>query len=88
MGEATTQGHTPLKISSGLDPQRQWYLYNIREFVKEADKDTLCPLPTVPRPSTKRPPETRESSPPPKRARGSGRGGARGRGRGGATPRA
>ena len=38
----------------GLDPQRQWYLYNsIREFVTDNDKDTLCPLPSVPRPTTR-----------------------------------
>ena len=75
-------------VSAGLDPQRQWYLYNsIREFVKEVNKDTLCPLPTVPRPSTHRPPERCEPSPPPKRARGSGRRGARGSVRGGVTPR-
>ncbi|KAI0231800.1 hypothetical protein LSAT2_017840 [Lamellibrachia satsuma] len=68
-------------VSAGLDSQRQWYLYNsIREFVKYVNKD---PFPTP----THRPPERCEPSPPPKRARGSGRRGARSRGRGGVTPR-
>ncbi|KAI0231793.1 hypothetical protein LSAT2_017841, partial [Lamellibrachia satsuma] len=31
-------------VSAGLDPQRQWYLYNsIREFVKYVNKDPFHP---------------------------------------------
>ncbi|XP_069108896.1 LOW QUALITY PROTEIN: uncharacterized protein [Argopecten irradians] len=38
-------------MSKGLDPSRQWYLYdNIREFVKsESSKNNTCPKPTVPK---------------------------------------
>ena len=32
----------------GLDLARQWYLFNkIKQYVDEADKDTLCPKPTA-----------------------------------------
>ena len=37
----------------GLSAERQWYLYeNIRRFCPDADKDTTCPLPDVPKPGS------------------------------------
>ena len=86
------QSATDAVVPAGLNPQRQWYLYNsIREFVKDNDKDTLCPLPSVPWPTTR---QKRDSSPPPpKKASGGDRGarcgarsGVRNSRRGGATP--
>ena len=67
-------------VPAGLDAQRQWYLYNsIREFAKEEHRDILCPLPTVPKPTTQRQADSRENDlpPPAKRGRGSARGGRR-----------
>jgi hypothetical protein len=38
----------------GLSASRQWYLYEkIREFCPESDRDVTCPLPTVPKPSSR-----------------------------------
>ncbi len=35
----------------GLNADRQWYLYEtIRPFCQDRDKDTVCPLPSVPKP--------------------------------------
>lgn len=39
----------------GLSAERQWYLYEqIRPFCPEDDKDSTCPLPSVPRPGGSR----------------------------------
>ena len=39
---------------AGLSAQRQWYLYEkIREFCPVADRDLTCPLPSVPKPSSR-----------------------------------
>ncbi len=66
---------------AGLSLQRQWYLYDkIREFCPEPDRDVTCPLPSDPRPFSRRntpqpdlsPSPTPPSSPappPPKRQR-------------------
>jgi len=36
---------------AGLSPARSWYLFrNLRPFVKDPQKDLLCPLPSVPEP--------------------------------------
>jgi len=41
----------------GLPPDRQWYLYeHIREFCPDYSKDTVAPLPTIPKPSTRKSP--------------------------------
>ena len=42
----------PVAVSpAGMTPQRQWYLHDsIREFVREDQKDILCPRPDVPKP--------------------------------------
>ena len=63
----------------GLSPDRQWYLYEqIRPFCPPDDQDSVCPLPSVPRPGgskrgTPHPegvlPDSPASSPPPKRQR-------------------
>ena len=57
----------------GLSAERQWYLYEqIRPFCPDEDKDTTCPMPTVPKPgrSTPAPEEEVEETPcPPKRKR-------------------
>lgn len=40
----------------GLSVERQWYVYEqIRPFCPEDDKDTVCPLPSVPKPGGSRP---------------------------------
>ena len=60
----------------GLSANRQWYLYDyIRPFCPEDDKDSVCPLPTVPKPHASRagtpnldPPED-DSAPPPSKKR-------------------
>ena len=65
----------PLLINPcGLPPERQWYLYDhIGEFCPENAKDIVAPLPTVPKPGSSRPPDTRPSNDPtlpaPKRKR-------------------
>ena len=39
----------------GLSTERQWYLYDsIRQFCPDNDMDTVCPLPSVPKPCTSR----------------------------------
>ena len=39
----------------GLSLDRQWYLYErIRPFCTEEDKDIVCPLPSAPKPSSRR----------------------------------
>ncbi len=39
----------------GLNADRQWYLYeSIRPFCPDPDKDTVCPLPSVPKPGGSR----------------------------------
>ena len=65
----------------GLSPDRQWYLYEqIRPFCPPDDQDSVCPLPSVPRPGgskrgTPHPegalpdPDPPASPPPPKRQR-------------------
>ncbi len=68
---------------AGLSAQRQWYLYDkIREFCPESNRDVTCPLPSVPKPTSRHgtpeiPPSrhsrsrsrSRSRSPPPKRPR-------------------
>ena len=39
---------------AGLSAQRQWYLYDkIREFCPVSDRDLTCPLPSVPKPTSR-----------------------------------
>lgn len=55
----------------GLNAERQWYLYDqIRPFCPEDDKDTVCPLPSVPksggsRGGTPHPQDDETGNPPP-----------------------
>ena len=59
----------------GLTPERQWYLlhYSIRPFCPDADKDTTCPFPSIPRLCASREgtpvfdPEDVSAPPPPKK---------------------
>ena len=55
----------------GLSAERQWYLREqIRPFCPDEDKDTVCPLPTVPKPGSRQgTPNPEYSAPPPKRRR-------------------
>ncbi len=59
----------------GLSAQRQWYLYEkIREFCPAADRDVTCPLPSVPKPTSRQgtpelPSPTQSPPPPAKRPR-------------------
>ena len=40
--------------AKGLSPERQWYLHDhIRPFCPEEDQDVTCPVPDVPRPSSR-----------------------------------
>ncbi|XP_033739923.1 uncharacterized protein LOC117327181 isoform X1 [Pecten maximus] len=59
-GKIIPQG-LPVRLEAkGFSAERAWYLYkNIRPFVKDPSKDLLCPLPTVPQP-TSRPTHTEE----------------------------
>ncbi|XP_041373710.1 LOW QUALITY PROTEIN: uncharacterized protein LOC121386766 [Gigantopelta aegis] len=90
-------GSMPNKIKpKGLDAKRRWYLYDeIRQFASEESRDTIAPLPQVPKPGRGTAAEGIGSNsseddvpPPPKRGRGRSRalnrGGrqARGTGRG------
>ena len=45
----------PNQISpKGLSVERQWYLYEkIRDFCSEDSRDATCPLPSVPKPSSR-----------------------------------
>ena len=59
----------------GLSAERQWYLHDqIRPFCPAEDMDSVCPLPSVPKPGgsrhgTPHPEEDSTVPPPPKRAR-------------------
>lgn len=70
----------------GLDPARLGYLYkNIRQFVPDANKDILCPLPTAADQTTENNVEDGQSdassdTPPVKKSCGRGQGRGRGRG--------
>jgi len=48
-------GLPELVVPHGLDPQRQWYLYeNIRQFFKKPEAcDQVCPKPIMPKPVVK-----------------------------------
>ena len=47
----------PSLVEHWLPPNRQWYLYEyIREFCPDYAKDTVAPLPTIPKPSTRKSP--------------------------------
>ena len=60
----------PSELSSvitpaGLSAQRQWYLYEkIQEFCPVADRDLTCPLPSVPKPSSRQSTPQLPPSPP------------------------
>ena len=46
---------------NGLSTERQWYLHDsIRPFVPEDDRHTVCPLPAVPKSTSRRGTPTRE----------------------------
>lgn len=59
----------------GLSPDRQWYLYEqIRPFCPVEDMDSVCPLPSVPKPGSRQctpvPDQAEDlATPPPKRQR-------------------
>ena len=57
----------------GLSAERQWYLYEqIRPFCPDEDMDSTCPLPTVPKSSSRHNtpcPEETTTQPPAKRKR-------------------
>ena len=55
-----------------LSAERQWYFHDqIRPFCSDEDKDTVCPLPSVPKPSSRRgtPVNTDPAAPPPSKCR-------------------
>ena len=63
----------------GLSLERQWYLYEqIQPFCPEEDQDSVCPLPSAPKPGSQQntpapepddPEEEAGARPPPKRQR-------------------
>ena len=52
----------------GLSVERQWYLHEqIRPFCADECKDTVCPLPSVPKPGSRQgTPNPENGTPPPK----------------------
>ena len=74
----------PGMIPPGLSLEKQWYLFDcIRQFVKEEEKDTVCPRPSAAKPSAAKPSATKPSAASTSAARGSGTAARRERSRSG-----